>query len=66
MKKIRIVAEMKKQIAKELGVSIQTVETSLSYFSDSPTSREVRKKAKELLLEEASKVKIEINTNVND
>ena len=30
MKKIRIVAEMKKQIAKELGVSIQTVETSLT------------------------------------
>ena len=57
---------MKKQIAKELGVSIQTVETSLSYFYDSPTSREVRKKAKELLLQEASKVKIEINTNLND
>ena len=31
MKKIRIVADLKKQIAKELGVSIQTVETSLSY-----------------------------------
>ena len=26
MKKIRIVAELKKQIAKELGVTIQTVE----------------------------------------
>lgn len=66
MKKIRIVADLKKQIAKELGVSIQTVETSLSYFYDSSTSRDVRKRAKELLLQEANNVKIEINNNLND
>jgi hypothetical protein len=61
MKKIRIVAEMKKQIAKELGISIQTVETSLSYFYDSITSRDIRQRAKELLIEEANKIKISRN-----
>lgn len=61
MKKIRIVAEMKKQIAKELGISIQTVEMSLSYFYDSITSRDIRQRAKELLIEEANRIKISRN-----
>jgi hypothetical protein len=66
MKKIRIVAELKKQIAKELGVTIQTVENNLSYFYDSQTAKDVRRRAKELLQEEANNVKIEINTNINN
>ena len=52
---------MKKQIAKELGISIQTVETSLSYFYDSITSRDIRQRAKELLIEEANRIKISRN-----
>lgn len=58
MKKILLHSDLKKQIANELKVSIQTVDMSLKYVFDSDTAKKIRKKAKELLIKEVENIKI--------
>jgi len=58
MKKIRIDVELKKQISNELNISLQSVRMSLDYVFNSDNAQKVRKRAKELLIEEAKKIKI--------
>ena len=60
MNKIELPASFKKKIATELNTSVQTVHTALCYFNNSELAVEIRKRAKELLVEEADKIKIEI------
>ncbi|ALC97806.1 hypothetical protein [Capnocytophaga sp. oral taxon 323] len=66
MKKIRIVHELKKQIAKEIGVTTQTVETALKYVYNSDVQQTIRQRAKELLQQEADDVQVDVKTNSND
>ena len=66
MKKIRIVHELKKQIAKEIGVTTQTVETALKYVYNSDIQQTNRQRAKELLQQEADDVQVDVKTNSND
>ena len=56
MKKIRIHVDHKKQIAEEFKISLQSVRMSLDYVFNSDTSEKIRKRAKELLIEEANKI----------
>ncbi|MHC5309836.1 hypothetical protein ACYSNM_07160 [Myroides sp. LJL116] len=58
MNKIELPATFKKKIASDLKTTVQTVHTSLCYFNNSPLAMDIRKMAKELLLEEASKIEI--------
>ena len=57
--KILIHPELKNQIAREFKTSNQNVLTSLSYFNNSEKAQSIRKRAKELLEQEANKVQIE-------
>ena len=66
MKKIRIVHELKKQIAKEIGVTTQTVETALKYVYNSDVQQTIRQRAKELLQQEADDVQVDVKTNSSD
>ena len=59
MNKIELPASFKKKIATELNTTVQTVHTSLCYFNNSDLAVLIRKRAKELLVEEANKIKIE-------
>ena len=56
MKKILIHPTYKNQIAKELNVTKQTVDMSLKYVFDSDKAKKIRKRAKELLEQEAKKI----------
>ena len=56
MKNILIHPTYKNQIAKELGVTKQTVDMSLKYVFNSETSKLIRKRAKKLLEIEAKKI----------
>ena len=56
MKNILIHPTYKNQIAKELQVTKQTVDMSLKYVFNSETAKEVRKRAKKLLEQEAKKI----------
>lgn len=60
MKKIRLHPIFMNQIAREEGVTLQTVRMSLYYHFNSEKSQAIRRRAKELLLAEAQKVQIEI------
>ncbi|WP_314299681.1 hypothetical protein [Capnocytophaga sputigena] len=66
MKKIRIVHELKKQIAKEMSVTTQTVEMALAYVYNSEVQQNIRQRAKELLQQEADKVQVDLKTNSNN
>lgn len=55
MKKIRVHPELKKQIADEFGVTIQSVTMSLEYVFNSKRAKSIRERAKELLREESEK-----------
>ena len=66
MKKIRIVHELKKQIAKEMSVTTQTVEMALAYVYNSEVQQNIRQRAKELLQQEADKVLVDLKTNSNN
>ena len=56
MKKILIHPTYKNQIAKEFNVTKQTVDMSLKYVFNSENSKDIRKRAKELLLKESEKI----------
>lgn len=58
MKKILLHPVLKKQISDELSISAQTVDMSLKYVFDSDTAKQIRKRAKELLVKESQNVKI--------
>lgn len=57
--KILVHPELGKKIAKEFNCSGQTVLTALSYFNNSKKAQNIRKRAKELLIEEANKIVID-------
>ena len=57
--KILIHPDLKSQIAQEFKTTNQTVLTSLSYFNNSKKAQAIRKRAQELLHEEANKIQIE-------
>ena len=59
MKNILIHPTYKNQIAKEFKVSNQTVDMSLKYVFNSGVSKNIRKRAKELLEDESKKIVIE-------
>lgn len=62
MKKIRIHPTLKKKIMHEFNVSIQTVNMSLRYVFSSRRAKQIRQRAKELLLLEVENIeKQEIN-----
>lgn len=56
MKKIRVHPEIKKEIAKELKVTYQTVTMSLEYVFNSEKAKQIRQRAKELLQKELNKI----------
>ncbi|MBN9293777.1 MAG: hypothetical protein J0G96_07350 [Flavobacteriia bacterium] len=56
MKKIRIHGDYMQQMAKEFDCSIQTVRMSLYYVFNSDKSKEIRKRAKELLQKEVAAI----------
>lgn len=56
MKKIRLHPDLKKQIVKEFGVTIQTVDMSLKYVFQSDKAKAIRQRAKELLQEESNNI----------
>jgi hypothetical protein len=66
MKKIRIVSAIKKQIAKELSVTTQTVEMACAYMYNSDIQQSIRQRAKELLQQEADNVQVDVKTSLND
>lgn len=58
MKKILLHPDLKKQIAKELNVTTQSVDMSLKYVFDSDKAKSIRKRAKELLKNEIDNIVI--------
>jgi len=63
MRKIIIASEHKKQIAKELETTLQTVHTALCYFNNSDLAVSIRKQAKALLIYEANKIEETLNAD---
>lgn len=47
-------------LAEYSHISVQSVENALAYRTDSDLARSIRKRAKQLLQEEAKKVKVEL------
>lgn len=60
MKKIRLHPDFMNQIAREEGVTLQTVRMALYYVFNSDTSKRIRARAKELMIEEAGQIKTSI------
>jgi hypothetical protein len=58
MKKIQLHPNLKKEIAKELNVSMVTVDMSLSYVFNSDKAKKIRQRAKELLEDEVKNIVI--------
>lgn len=56
MKKIRIHPDLKKQIAGEFQVTMQTVDMSLQYVFNSERAKAIRQRAKELLQKECENI----------
>lgn len=56
MKKILLHPDLKKQIVKEFGVSMVTVDMSLKYVFDSDKAKGIRARAKELLQKEIDNI----------
>ena len=54
--RIEISSVLKKQLVKEFGKSLQAVQMSLDFVFNSETAVNIRKRAKELLIEEANKI----------
>lgn len=49
---------LKDQLKKEFNCSRQTVHMALNYFNNSKLAQCIRKRSKDLLIEEAEKIKI--------
>ena len=58
MKKILLHPKLKHQIKDELKCTLQTVDMSLRYVFKSDNADLIRKRAKELLTEEAQKIEL--------
>lgn len=56
---INIADEHKRILAKEFKVTYQTMRMVLMYVNNSPTARAMRKRAKELLLQEADNIQLD-------
>ncbi|EKB61437.1 hypothetical protein [Bergeyella zoohelcum] len=55
-REIRIAPAIKKELASEFKVSYQTIDMTMKYIFNSETSKKIRKRAKEKLLEEANNI----------
>ena len=55
---IQIGPKLKQKLIKEFGCTRQTVYIALIYKNNSPLARSIRKRSKEMLIEEAEKIKI--------
>lgn len=60
MKRIKVPAEFVHILAKEFKTTTQNVYASLRYFNNSALAMNIRRRAKELLQNEADNVMIEI------
>lgn len=60
MKKIRVHPDLKKEIAKEFSVTMQSVDMSLKYVFNSKQAKAIRQRAKELLQAESEAVKTDV------
>lgn len=60
MKKIKLHPELKHELVKEFGVTMQTISMSLNYVFMSDQAKEIRKRAKEMLEKEAAEINEEI------
>ena len=58
--RIELAPHLKKKIATEMGVTGQLVRNALRYISNSKKAEAIRKRAAELLVEEAKKVSITV------
>lgn len=57
---IQMGPKLKRQLKEEFNCTRQTVHMSLTYISNSRLAQSIRKRTKELLLEEAKKIKIAV------
>lgn len=55
-KKILIHPELNRVLQDEFRTSWQTIDAAKNYYNNSPLAKKIRKRSKELLLEEANKV----------
>ncbi len=60
MKKILIHPKLSRDLAEEFKTSYQTVKMSLQYVFNSQKAKEIRLRAKELLLKEVNKIDEEL------
>jgi len=60
---INIADEHKRILADEFGVTYQTMRMVLMYVNNSPTAKAMRKRAKELLQQEADNVQLDEDDN---
>lgn len=63
MKKILVHPDLMNQIADEFGVTLQSVRNALRFIFNSERAKNIRKRAVELLEEEAKKLDEETNSN---
>ena len=57
-KNFLIASKLKKILAKEFNTTLQTVHTALTYFNNAVLAKQIRKRARELLIEQANKISI--------
>lgn len=55
-KKILIHPKLTRQLQQEFNTTWTTVDVAKNYYNNSPLAKSIRKRAKELLLEEAAKI----------
>lgn len=60
-KRINISSKHRRMLEIEFKVSNQTVRNALRYFTESELANKIRKRAKELLMQEADEVVVTIN-----
>ena len=58
MKKILLHPKLKHKIKDEFGCTLQSVDMSLRYVFQSTQADKIRKRAKELLIEESEKIEL--------
>jgi len=56
MKKIKLHPELKHELVKEFGVTMQTISMSLGHVFNSDQAKKIRLRAKEMLQKEAAQI----------
>lgn len=60
MKKIRVATGMVPELSREFNTTNTTIYAALGYYNNSRLAQKVRKRAKELLIDEAKRVKVSL------